>query len=311
MMSIIKTAKTKNKSKQKKKFNKEVLKEYFLVGGFLIIPLVLLALFSYFPIIKLFEISFTDWNGLSAVANNVGLANYKEVFGSGEVFKPFVNNMAYVITALVQQIFGLLFAILLDSNLKKRNFFRTSVFLPYIINGVAIAFIFNYMFDFNNNPINEFLRYIGLGDHAVRFLGPNYFSNFSLAFISFWKYVGFTMVIYLSALQTVPRDVYEAARVDGANFWQTVRYITIPGVKKMVSISIILSMNGALQAYFEPFLITKGGPNDRTQTFVTKTLEVAFNFQKFGKAAVMSITLLAIILIVVGITQYMSRKKED
>ncbi|WP_424685779.1 carbohydrate ABC transporter permease [Enterococcus sp.] len=296
---------------QKKKIKRETWKDYGLVGLFLAIPICLLLLFSYFPIVKLFEISFTDWNGLSAVANNVGLANYREVFGSGEVFKPFVNNLAYIITALVQQVFGLVFAILLDSNLKKRSFFRTSIFLPYIINGVAIAFIFNYMFDFNNNPINEFLRYIGLGDSAVRFLGTSYFSNFSLAFISFWKYVGFTMVIYLSALQTIPHDVYEAARVDGANFWQTIRYITIPGVKKMVGISIILSMNGALQAYFEPFLITKGGPNDRTQTFVTKTLEVAFNFQKFGKAAVMSITLLVIILIVVGITQFLSRKKES
>lgn len=294
-----------------KKIKKETWKDYGLVCIFLVVPIILLLLFSYFPIAKLFEISFTDWNGLSSVANNVGLANYKEVFSSSDVFKPFINNMAYVVTALVQQIFGLVFAILLDSNLKKRSFFRTSIFLPYIINGVAIAFIFNYMFDFNNNPINEFLRYIGRENDTIRFLGTSYLSNFSLAFISFWKYVGFTMVIYLSALQTIPHEVYEAARVDGANFLQTVRYITIPGVRKMVGISIILSMNGALQAYFEPFLITKGGPNDRTQTFVTKTLEVAFNFQKFGKAAVMSITLLVIILIVVGITQLISRKKEN
>ena len=180
--------------------------------------------------------------------------------------------MSYVAVALIQQFAGLLLAILLDSNLKGKNTFRGIIFMPYIINGVAIAFMFNYMYDFQNSPLNVFLRYIGLGDYAIHFISTGYASNLWLAFISFWRYVGYTMVIYLAALQSIPREIYEAARVDGAGFFQIIKDITFPNIKTMFKLSLLLSVNGSLQAYFEPFLLTKGGPNGRTDTFITKTL---------------------------------------
>lgn len=280
---------------------KTKVKDRITVIGFLLVPVILLLLFSYYPLMKLFQLSFSDWNGLSKDFNYVGFKNFKDVLGQKELFEVFANNAAYIITAVIQQFVGLFLAILLNSNLKKKNMFRSVIFMPYIINGVAVAFMFNYMYDYTNSPINVILRTIGMGSHQIHFLSASYFSNFALAFISFWKYTGFTMVIFIAALQSIPSEIYEAARVDGAGFRQTVRYITFPNIKGMMEISLLLSINGAMQAYFEPFMITKGGPNGRTDTFITKSLALAFNYTKYGKAAVMGIILLFLILLIVAV----------
>lgn len=285
-------------------------KDMILIVGFLVIPIILLVMFSYYPLIRLIELSFTDWNGLSEEKNFVGLDNYIEIFGDKNLWTVFLNNGAYIVVALIQQFVGLFLATLLDSNLRGSKATRAIIFMPYIINGVAVAFIFNYMFDFMNSPINVFLREIGMEDSVIRFLGNSYFSNFSLAFIGFWRYVGYTMVIYLAALQSVPREIYEAAEIDGANFFQTILKITLPNIKTMFQISLILSVNGALQAYFEPFIITQGGPNGRTSTFIIQTLNLAFDFNKHGKAAAMGVILLGLIMILVLIQKLIFKEKE-
>lgn len=287
---------------------KSKTKDRITVIGFLVVPVILLILFSYYPLLKLIQISFSEWNGMTPDMKFVGVNNYKDVFGQKELFATIGNNMAYVVTAILQQLAGLFLAILLNSNIKMKNGFRAILFMPYIINGVAVAFMFNYMYDFTNSPVNYILRALGM--NPIHFLGTSYFSNFALSFISFWKYVGFTMVIYIAALQSISNEVYEASRIDGANFFQTIRYITFPNIKNMFQVSLLLSLNGALQVYFEPFLITKGGPNGRTDTVITKSLNLAFNYGKYGKAAAMGVILLVIILLVVFI-QRVFLKEED
>ncbi|MBP5197762.1 MAG: sugar ABC transporter permease [Lachnospiraceae bacterium] len=278
---------------------KSKTKDRIYIICFLIIPVTLLVLFSYYPLTKLIQLSFTSWNGMSRDLNYVGIRNYQDIFSQKELFQTFGNNMAYVITALIQQVAGLFLAILLNSNIKMKTTFRAILFMPYIINGVAVAFMFNYMYDYSNSPINFLLNKLGV--ESVHFISNSYMTNFALSFISFWKYVGWTMVIYIAALQSIPGDVYEAARIDGAGFFQTVRYITLPNIKTMLEVSLLLSLNGALQVYFEPFLITKGGPNGRTATFISKSLELAYNYSKYGKAAAMGVILLIIILILVAV----------
>lgn len=276
---------------------KSKTKDRITVVGFLVIPVILLILFSYYPLVKLIQISLSEWNGMSPTMEFVGVKNYKNVFSQKELFATIGNNMAYVVTAIMQQIAGLFLAILLNSNIKMKNGFRAILFMPYIINGVAVAFMFNYMYDYANSPVNFVLNALGM--NSIHFLGTSYFSNFALSFISFWKYVGFTMVIYIAALQSISNEVYEASRIDGASFFQTIRYITFPNIKNMFQVSLLLSLNGALQVYFEPFLITKGGPNGRTDTVITKSLDLAFNYGKYGKAAAMGVILLFVILLVV------------
>lgn len=284
-------------------------KDTIFVMGFLVIPIILLALFSYYPLVKLFQLSFTDWNGMSPEMDYVGMKNYKEIFSQKELFQTFANNMAYVITAILQQFFGLFLAILLNSNIKMKKTFRAILFMPYIINGVAVAFMFNYMYDYSNSPVNMILNMFGM--QSIHFISTSYASNFALSFISFWKYVGFSMVIYLAALQSISNEVYEAARIDGAGFFQTVRYITFPNIKSMFEMSLLLSLNGALQIYFEPFIITKGGPNGRTATFISKSLELAYTYRKYGKAAAMGVVLLIIIMLLVVVQKVFLKEDKN
>jgi multiple sugar transport system permease protein len=210
---------------------------------------------------------------------------------------------------VVQQFAGLFLAIILNSNIKMKTTFRAILFMPYIINGVAVAFMFNYMYDYTNSPVNMVLNSMGL--ESIHFISTSYATNFALSFISYWKYVGWTMVIYLAALQSIPNEVYEAARIDGAGFFNTIRYITFPNIKSMLQVSLLLSLNGALQVYFEPFLITKGGPNGRTATFISESLDLAYSYRKYGKAAAMGVILLIMILILVAIQKVALKEDKD
>jgi multiple sugar transport system permease protein len=176
---------------------------------------------------------------------------------------------------------------------------------------VAVAFMFSYIYNFENSPINALLNMIGMGEHSIRFLTNGYGSNFSLAFIGFWKYVGLNMVIYFSALQSISPEIYEASRIDGANFFHNIRYITLPNIKRMLTINLILGINGALQAYFEAFVMTDGGPNDATATFVTKSLKLAFESKKYGKASAMAVVLVVIIVTIVLIQRMFLKGDED
>lgn len=284
-------------------------KDRIFLVGFLVIPVLLLALFSYYPLAKLIQLSFTNWDGMSPKLHYIGFKNYIDIFTQKELFRTFGNNMAYVLTAVIQQFAGLFLAVLLNSNIKMKTTFRAILFMPYIINGVAVAFMFNYMYDYSNSPINTLLKMLGFG--SIHFISGSYFTNFALSFISFWKYVGYTMVIYLAALQSIPNEIYEAARIDGAGFFQTVFYITFPNIKNMLKVSLLLSLNGALQVYFEPFLITKGGPDGRTATFISKSLELAYNYRKYGKAAAMGVILLIMIIMIVLIQKLFLKEDKD
>lgn len=265
---------------------------------FLLIPLVLLFGFSYLPAIKLFQFSFTDWDGMSNTFKYIGLNNYKEIFQDHTAIDTLMNNLAYILAVIVQVILGLYFAIILDSNLKAKNFFRSAVFMPYVLNGMAVAFMFNYMYNYNDGPINIFLRSVGLGNHAIHFLSNTWYSNLSLAFLLIWKCTGFTMVVFLGALQSISKEQYEAASIDGSNFFQNIRYITIPSIKPVIIINLFLSLNGALQAFFEPFVITQGGPGTRTATFALNAYYEAFRFNNFGIASALGVFLLFIIIVV-------------
>ncbi len=281
----------------------------FIATAFLIVPVILLIVFSFYPAVKLFEFSFSDWDGVRPYYNYVGFSNYVDLFKDMNTWRTLSNNFAYIVIMLVQIVMALYFAIILDTNIRGRNFFRSMIFVPYILNGVAVAFMFNYMYDFNSGPINMILKNIGLGQYAIRWLGDGYYINFSLALIALWKYMGFNMVIFIGALQSLPQELYEASRIDGANFYHNIRYIIIPNIKSVIEMSIFLGLNGALQAFSEAWIITKGGPAGRSATFITSTLDIAFKYQNFGKASAMGVMLLLIILAVVLVQKKYLRER--
>ena len=280
-----------------------------IIIAFLAIPLLFLIVFGYYPAFKLLQLSFTDWDGASPNIKYVGISNFIDVFKDTDTLKTLANNGAYFIVAIIQLVIALYLAIVLDGKIRGKNFFKSVVFMPYILNGVAIAFLFSYLYDFQNGPLNILLRRLGMS--GIHWLGEGYSINFSLALIGLWRYTGFCMVIFLGALKSIPKALYEAANIDGANFFQTIRYITIPGIRRVIEINLLLAINGAMQAYFEPFVITKGGPAGRSDTFVTSTLKIAFDYHNFGKASAMAVVLLVIIMLIILIQRRFLRIEEE
>ena len=292
-----------------KSINRGQLNRTLFIAAFTLIPFSMLLALTYYPAVKLFQISFTDWNGFSQNPGYVGFTNYINVLSDKTYFLTLKNTLAYAIMGLFQVALALYMAVVLDTSIRARNFFRSVIFMPYILNGVAIAFLFNYFYNYNDGPINVLLRLIGF--EGITFLGNNYSINFSLAFIILWRFAGFYMVIFLSGIQSVPCELYESAEIDGAHFLDKILYITLPGIKRTIELSMFLLVNGILQVYFEPFIITKGGPAGMSETFVTKIYAIAYESNNFGKAAAMSVVLFIITVIIIAFQRHMMKAGES
>jgi len=269
--------------------------------AFLLIPLLLLCSFSFYPAIKLIYYSFTSWDGYSKEKPWVGWSNYKEVFNNPEIFGVFKHNFAYFLIGILQNIIALFFAVILNNKLRGRNFFRLLLFLPFIMNGVAVAFMFGYFYDTERGSLNLLLHFLGANELSeTSWLGGKTLVNYSLAAIGLWKYMGFNMVIYLGALQSIPSEVYEASTIDGANGFQTFWFITLPNLYKIIELNLFLTISGALEVFDLPFILTKGGPAGASETFLTKTVATAFQFNNNGLASAMCVILIIIVMVILG-----------
>lgn len=278
----------------------------YVVFGFVALPLLLLFTFAYYPALELIRLSFTSWDGLSPNKPWIGWSNYQEVFSNPEIFGVFKHNFAYFAVGIVQNIAAIYFAVVLNSKLKGKNFFRLLLFLPYILNGVAVAYLFGYVFDTTNGSLNYMLGQLGFGALSeTSWLGNGSFVNYTLASIGFWRFMGFNMVIYLAALQSIPSDIYEAASIDGANGWQKFTRITLPNIYKIIELNLFLTVTGSLEVFDLPYVLTKGGPAGASETFVMKIVETAFQFNNYGLASAMSVVLLLFVIIVLSIQRFL------
>ncbi|BFV56406.1 sugar ABC transporter permease [Kitasatospora sp. CMC57] len=270
---------------------------WFTPWLYLLVPLGLLATFTYLPIADMLGYSFTDWDGISPEKNNVGLENYTNLFTRPELFKVFLVSGVYLIAAVLQICLALYFATVLSFNTKFRNLFKGILFFPYLINGVAIGFIFLYFFR-PQGTLDSLLALLGVhGDHL--WMGDPDLVNKSLAGVSVWRYTGLNLVLFLGAIQSIPPHLYEAAALDGANRWQQFRHIIAPSIKPVISLSAILAVSGSLAVFEIPYIMT-GGANG-SQTFVIQSINMAFKFDKFGLASASAVVLLILILLVTWI----------
>ncbi|MDQ1049325.1 carbohydrate ABC transporter permease [Streptomyces sp. V4I2] len=261
---------------------------------FLIAPLALLITFTYAPIANMLAYSFTDWDGVSPELHYTGVENYTEIFTREDLFRVFFVSGYYLAASAVQIVAALYFATILSFNLRFRNFFKGVLFFPYLINGVAIGFVFLYFFQ-DGGTLDSVLSLFGVHtDHA--WLGTPVSANTSLAGVSIWRYLGLNFVLFLGAIQSIPGELYEAAELDGANRWHQFRYIIAPGIKPVLTLTVILSISGSLSAFEIPYIMTGGATG--TETFVIQTLNLAFRFNKTGLASAAAVVLLLIILLV-------------
>ena len=278
---------------------RQTLKTNLFLFSFVCIPVVLLLVFTYFPAAKLVYYSFTNYDGLSKNPDFVGLYNWKKLFSSPELWSTLLHSGYYIIGGIVQNALALLFAIILNDKLiKGRKAFRGIIFLPFILNGTSVSFMFRYFYNYSKGPLNLALKAIGL--KAISWLGTEAIVNWSLAFVCLWRYTGYIMVIYLAALQSVPAEYYEAATIDGANSWQKLIHITLPQIRTIIGLQMFLNISGAINIFDIPFVITNGGPNGASQTLAIQAIEYAFTYKNYGLASAYSLfcTVMIIILYV-------------
>ncbi|WP_301426197.1 carbohydrate ABC transporter permease [Carnobacterium sp.] len=277
-----------------------------LIFLFTIIPVALLLLFSYYPLIKMFQYSLTDWNGITPDPNFVGVDNYRTVLTNPNYFAVFKTSLYYFIATFFQLGIALLFATLLSFKVKFANFWKGVLFFPYLLNGVAIGFIFLYFYK-GGGTLDTVLSFMGLDDQIRLWLGDRSINNISLAFTSVWRYTGFNFLIFLGAIQSVNPEIYEAAEIDGASQWDKFLYIIVPSIKNIIFLNIILGISGSLSVFDIPYIMT-GGSNGTT-TFVIQTISTAFKYNKTGLASAMGIILLMIVIVVTVIQRLAIREK--
>ena len=275
------------------KFQKNIL-----IFSFLVIPVILLFMFVVYPAVELFYNSLTSWNGISDTKKFIGLENYRRMFfDSPDVWRSLRNNATYFIIHLLFIPLELAIAMVLDSKIRAKDFFKTVVFLPYVINGVAIAYAFSFFYSPYNGALNEIIRALGMEWAIQNWLSNENIVNYSLVVISLWKFCGFHVILFLAALQSIPRDILEAAVIDGANPIQIYFRIIIPSIVIVIEFLLFHNMRGALQVFDIPFLVTQGGPGYASSTFTLYTIDTAFKYDSFGMASSMGVTLLVLILV--------------
>lgn len=271
----------------------------------LMIPIILLTGFVVFPAFDLFRMSFTNWDGYSPSSNFVGIDNYISMFKNKDLWLSLRNNGIYFVAHLVFIPIELMFAVVLTSKLRGAKFYKTMVFLPYVINGVAIAYAFSYFFSPINGAFDSILEVLKLDFLSRNWLSDDKIVNFVLAFVSLWRFSGYHVVLFIAALQSVPKDILEAAKVDGAGIWQVFRYVQVPSISLVVDFILFDNIRGALQVFDIPFVMTAGGPGYASSTFTLYTIKTAFTFSNFGLASTMAVAIMFIIIIVFYVQNYL------
>ena len=262
----------------------------FIVPAFIIYTVLMII-----PIIGAFGLSFTDWNGISADYDFVGIQNYLSMLSDARLGNAVAVTLKITVTVvLVVNILGLFIAILLSQAGKLTNIFRSVFFLPYVLSTVAISFIWLAILSYTG-VLNSLLEIVGLGDLVNDYIGnaPNAIK--SICIIEIWRTLGFHMVLYLASIQTVPRDLYEACIVDGGSKWQQFRYVTLPMIVPGITISVIMSIMTEMKQYDIVKVITNGGPGYSTETITYNIVTQAFGNNMLGYSSAIAVFLFVII----------------
>lgn len=286
----------------------------------MIAPYFLLYLaFGLFPILFSLGVSFLQWDGIGE-ATFIGLENYKRVFTQDVYFYKSLWNtiILLVISTPIQIILGLLTATFLKDFFKKsRNGLQLINFLPYITTPVAVGIIFQLMFDWKSGVINAFLNLFGI--ESVYWLGHGWAARAVVIIMIVWKNYGYMMIMFLSGLSTIPDDLYEAAKIDGASWWSRFIKITIPLLKPIFIFVIITSVINGFKLFDEPQLLFNsvsqpmGGPDRAVLTVVMRFYEASFRNFEFGYGSALAYCLFLVIAVasLILFRVINGKKKED
>lgn len=258
--------------------------------------------FIIIPVICSFGLSFVKWDLINPI-KFAGLANYREIFTEPLFFKILTNTIVFALsTSILGIIIPLILACILNSKIRGSEFFKTAYFLPFITPMIVIGIIWEWIFDPNigllSNVLNLHINWL----YDINFAMP------ALIIVSVWKLIGYNMIIFLSSLSGISNSMFEAAKIDGANAYQTFKNVTVPLLSPTIFFVIIITAISSFQVFDLIYLMTQGGPLDSTNVLVYAIYKNAFEYFNIGKASAIAYVLFVIILILT-LCQWRLRKK--
>ena len=278
---------------------------------FVLPALLFYLLFMVVPYVLAFGVSFVKWRGVSLDMHFVGLANFATMFDDPNFWKALTNTVFFTVsTGIIVPTMALYFAVAVTRKLViGAQFFRITYFFPNLISQVAIAVLWWFALNPQFGILSNFLRLLGL-DNLPSWLGDPLWAPWCIVVVKVWAAVGFYMVLYVSSIQGIPEDYYDACKVDGAGEWQSFWHVTLPLLSEMMKVSTIFLLLNGFGTFDLVRIMTDGGPDRSTETLATYIYENAFELGKFGYATTIAMTLFFITFSLAMLSLWLQRRQE-
>lgn len=279
-----------------------------LIGLFLAPTVIGLGLFTFLPILASVVLAFFSWDIITP-PRFVGLENFADIAADPTIRVSFLNTIGFVVVAVTLQLaVALVLAVLVNTKMPGllKSFFRSVLFFPLVLSAASVSIIMGYLFNENFGLVNHILNLLGMAD--IPWLTSTHGAMIVVILVYVWQNFGFSFLLFLGGLSSIPKEVYEAAQVDGATGWKQFWRITFPLVSPTTLVASVMAIISALQIFDQPYVLTRGGPGDSTRTAVMVIYESAFKQLEFGRASAIGIVLTVVIMLVTAIQFRLSRR---
>lgn len=287
------------------------LKRNETIAGFLFIGPMLIGVtvLTLIPIIATFLLSLADWNFIAGIKDIkwVGLDNFERLFEDEAFLKSLRNNAVFLLAVPIYLAISMFLAIVIDKHVYMKSYFKVAYFMPYISSIVAVAIVWQVLFNPSAGPVNQALMALGIENPPKWIADPKYALP-SLMMISIWISIGFNMIVYIAGLQSIPRDLYEAADIDGAGTWSKFKSITFPQLSSTTFFLLITGIISTFKVFELIAVLTKGGPLNSTTMIVWQLYDTAFVNLKIGYASSMAVVLFFCVF-TITLLQWIGQKK--
>ena len=271
--------------------------------------LIIFFIFFILPVVFGFGFSFTDWNQYLTEINFIGLKNFQEIFEDRVSMLALKNTLIFAsVTTVGKNVLGLGLALILNTKLRGRTVWRAIYFCPAILSTIVVGLVFSAVLH-PTGLLNDALTFVGLESLTRSWLTDKDIVMFTISAVEIWMYAGFHMAIYLAGLQSIPYDLLEAARIDGASPWQQFRYIIFPLIIPSFNINLIMSLIGGFKVFDMVYVLTNGGPGFASQVVSTMVYE-AFGEGRWGYGTALNLVLFVIISFISLVVLNFFRKRE-
>ncbi|MFD2333705.1 carbohydrate ABC transporter permease [Cohnella sp. GCM10020058] len=288
---------------------KTTLKNPYVYMLFVVPTVAMYFLFFIYPTITSFVFGFTDWDGLNA-RQFIGLDNFVNAFKDAEFRSSIWNNLIILLFSCCIQVPLIIIFSLLISNVKRfQGFYKTTVFMPSILSTSIIGILWGYIYDPDVGLLNNFLNLFGI--EPIYWLAEPKWAMFSILLTNAWQWMGFYIVLILAAILGIPKDIDEAAMIDGATGVQRAWYLTVPLIRPIINVVIMLSIAGALRVVDIVLVMTNGGPAGSTEVMASYMVNKAIKYGDYGYGSALSIIIFVIALILTALYQLLIARRQE